>query len=1083
MWEWKMKLKNRLIILSSIVILTLLVNLAFPVTALADEETPPPLATEEPAEPPAEEPAEVPTPTEEEPTVAEVLEELPEGTEVVIVNEDGQAEPLATEQAAEIAAFSDPVWCPNTQSTPTPGSNGCTSAYSNMTDLLTYLTGLNAGTGPSADGTIWIEDSYDSSVNDAAATNFTLDGNTLTTWTNNTLTIQGGWDGNSGSDMISGSSEFNVPVSVLNWGNHVTLNNLFFDNSTGNGLEVTTVFVADADIVLTDIKSTDHSGSGAVIANNSTSGTVTINDGTFNRNDGDGLQVTSNGDVFIGGTNEFNANGEYGLYVESNGDVDLENVIANRNEDESGAYIDNTGGNGDVSITGVNSFNANDEYGLYILSNGDIDLENVTASRNDDEDGAYLDNCLWNGSVCSGSGDITVEGNGGTNSFNDNGGNGIEAYSGGDIDLSDAEANRNGSHGAYLYNADGGSGDITLSDFVANFNEDGNGLFAHAADDVDLDGGEFRGNDRRGVVAKSDDGDIDILFSEFINNGMSGLRAEAYDGDIFLYEIYSDNNGTHGANLGSGGNIFIDDSEFYDNDNSGVHIMGLYIDLFVLDSNFSDNHGHGLDVEYVGGSVDIEDSDFEDNNKNGLNLPFVEGSIEISSSDFEDNGHNGAYLFNCGCTISDIMIDTSSFDDNGWNGLEAYAYGEIELDDVTADGNGDNGAYLDNTNGSGNITVENSQFNDNGDDDNEHGLWIESNGDVSLDDVTASNNYYAGASLGSYDYDSLIGGNVFISYSTFNQNGVNGNWDGLDVFAGGNVTLDNVTASENGYAGAWLGGTYNDIPISGTVTILDSTFNDNDDQGVYIDSVGNIFIDPSSFNNNGDYGIEAYSDGNITILDATVNGNGEDGAYLDTNGNARICNSTFDTNNGFGIDASNVGGTLTLGNNIFNGNTDGTYDYSGSVGDCVPSGGGGGGGGFAGIIPVTGGEQITCDESQTSVKVMLANGNFVTLACPINEYAIVDQALEDGLPAPLEDGNDFISATTALVIRANQPVGSLEDAMVVSFLIPDGMQDAEFAILFWDGTQWVELEGKLSEDGLHFEVTTSFAGIFVLVTK
>jgi hypothetical protein len=54
---------------------------------------------------------------------------------------------------------------------------------------------------------------------------------------------------------------------------------------------------------------------------------------------------------------------------------------------------------------------------------------------------------------------------------------------------------------------------------------------------------------------------------------------------------------------------------------------------------------------------------------------------------------------------------------------------------------------------------------------------------------------------------------------------------------------------------------------------------------------------------------------------------------------------------------------------------------------------------------------------------------------------------------------------------------------VVSFLIPDGMQDAEFAILFWDGTQWVELEGNLSKDGLHFEVTTSFAGTFVLVTK
>ena len=54
--------------------------------------------------------------------------------------------------------------------------------------------------------------------------------------------------------------------------------------------------------------------------------------------------------------------------------------------------------------------------------------------------------------------------------------------------------------------------------------------------------------------------------------------------------------------------------------------------------------------------------------------------------------------------------------------------------------------------------------------------------------------------------------------------------------------------------------------------------------------------------------------------------------------------------------------------------------------------------------------------------------------------------------------------------------------IVLSFPISDEEQEMEFAIYFWDGTQWVELEGvtKATE---RVEVMTINIGTFVLVKK
>lgn len=308
-------------------------------------------------------------------------------------------------------------------------------------------------------------------------------------------------------------------------------------------------------------------------------------------------------------------------------------------------------------------------------------------------------------------------------------------------------------------------------------------------------------------------------------------------------------------------------------------------------------------------------------------------------------------------------------------------------------------------------------------------------------------------------------GNVTVNDLTVN--GTSGNKAGLEISSSGDVTLNNVSASANGAK-----------------------------YGSLIYSFSSLLIQNSIFNNNGStasgWGLFAYAPGSspspITLINVQASGNSTGGAYIDTDGNATVSNSKFENNtSGYGLDASNVKGTLTLSDVTFNGNCLGDYYYGGTAvltsGLCNRSPGGGSSSSSASIIPVTGGEPITCDGSTTSVTVMLPNGDFVILACPINEYAVVNQTPEAGLPVPLEDDLDFISAMTALVIRANQPVESLEDPMLVSFIIPNGMEDAGFAIRFWDGAEWVEVDGQLSNDGLYFEATTNLTGTFVFVKK
>jgi hypothetical protein len=930
--EFTIMSQKRFSFFAIVTIFVLIFSLVNAGIALADDETPPPAATGEPVQPPEEqpggEPTEVPaaepapadetspveTPTEEAATLAEVAEELPEGTDIVLLNEDGAVEPLVTEEAADLFVNGDPMWCPTGV---LPGGAGCTSAYTSFTDLITELTSFPGSyTGA---GTIYVAWDYDATVTTDSGTDIIFDyGDVALT----SLVFQGGWD--FGSNAVVGTSDLTGINSLQfwDWGafgapGSLTLNDIILTG--GDGL-----YIGDdsdtttANVVLDDVI-VNNTNFGTSIG---TDGTVSVMDSTFNNNDSDGLYVEAGsditlndvtarrnggdgayldicgctgGDITLTGTNEFINNDGDGLEAYTNGDISLNNVTANRNGDNGGSLF----GGGDITLTGTSEFNNNDDYGLYVVSMGDITLHNVQANRNDDGSGAYLDNS-------AGSGDITLTG---TNEFNNNDDYGLEVLAADDIQINNITANRNGEDGANLETCGcTGDSDITLTGTNEFNNNDGYGLYAGT------------------------------------------------DGNIFISNITANRNDYDGA--------------------------------------------------YLGGSGDLK------------------------------------------------LTGTNEFNNNDGAGLYVEMGGDVTLFNVTAYYNYYNGAWIDNTYGTGNVSIYNSNFDYNVEDlaDGYAGLNVDSNGFVTLSNVSASNNGGDGADVGYYT----------------------GGWTGVTVV--NSVFNDNYDLAGDGWGyGLWLDNG------NGNVVIANVTGQDNEYNGLYINTTGNVTINNSDFSDNYD----------------------DDGAELEVDGNVLICNSAFSDNDLYGLDAGNVDGDLTLSDVTFGGNGSGDYTYGGSGTlsvtsgvNCIPAGGkkSATGGLPLHLVPVNEGDgpvDLDC-ELYSGTMLILSNGDSVTFKCSIVGSATLNRLTGDGLPGDLPEGVEFFSGMGA----GHSPDGSntaLDGLVVVSFVIPD--DSASFAILYWNGSEWVDLKDASFEDGRevvnggvktgdgHFQAITNFSGTFVLVTK
>ena len=378
---------------------TLILQLATPVLAYADDGLPPPDPQAVEASPPdllvgeeapAPEPLEVVAEPEMASSPAEVLAEVPDATAVLVLDEAGEPEPLTTPEAAEAILTSDPEWCPGSS---LPGSLGCTGGFPTVSLLFAELDA-----GPySGNGTIYFTTNY--STNDAY-----IRGTDARLAALQGLTING-----LGHTLT-------VPLEIAGWIYDVAVTNLTF---TGASLRVET----DGAIQLTDVSVTGAPGTGAYL------------DSTG------GLPSNVIVSATAPGSSQFNNNTWTGLDIRSDGNVNVASVIASGNE--YGAYFDASLGSGNIALSN-STFNTNDAAGLTARTDaGGISLNGVTADNNATSSDAY-------GAGLTGLGGGTIDVSGGSLSGNAEKGLWIEAS--GSTTVQGVTANGNGLHGAYIHN-------------------------------------------------------------------------------------------------------------------------------------------------------------------------------------------------------------------------------------------------------------------------------------------------------------------------------------------------------------------------------------------------------------------------------------------------------------------------------------------------------------------------------------------------------------------------------------------------------------------------------------------------------
>ncbi len=311
----------------------------------------------------------------------------------------------------------------------------------------------------------------------------------------------------------SGTSAFGVDLSneVSTSSPGVTITNGIFNNNYGSGLRVT----SKGNIIINNTSSTSNDGTpgsyGADLNNAFGTGYVKITNlpstdddmkPGFDLNHDRGVNIHTNGTATLTNVN-IQDNQEEGIYVwqELNKGVTLTNcrvdgngtsfsvagILVNslgpivikgghaNNNNDYGVWVHNDEAPSSKPVT-ISNFQANNNvvHGLFIQSKGTITLTNVEANSTDSGVGADLDNCLWDGAICVGSGNVTI--NGTDNEFQNNELEGLKIFTKGAISISHVDASGNGGTGARLNNYVTGTTKgvtVSYSDFGGLFTGNG----------------------------------------------------------------------------------------------------------------------------------------------------------------------------------------------------------------------------------------------------------------------------------------------------------------------------------------------------------------------------------------------------------------------------------------------------------------------------------------------------------------------------------------------------------------------------------------------------------------------------------
>ena len=659
------------------------------------------------------------------------------------MDSSGQPLSLATQQAADILATGDPMWC-NGADLPNPTT--CTSSFNVFstngadTGLLDYLAANSATyNGP---GTIYVAATYDSSLEPG---DVTIDGGTLSALTN--LIVQGGWDFVLNT-ISGGNSQFNGnSLAVTNWFNgNVAINNVDVQNSN-DGLYVNTAgdvalnnvnvdattnnngitIVANGNVALTSVDSSNNSGTGATV---NTDSNITVNNSQFNDN-GTKAPIDSGteGDSYY----YENASGSSGLQASADGNVSLTDVSA------GGNGLDGANLSGyDVSVTD-SQLSGNGYTGSYSYTSSD-DLSN-TVTHELFQAGNGLTISADNLATLSG---VTA---------NDNAGNGTDISHSNSLSVTSSDFSGNG-YGAsfspytslpvlgpidqaadYAYNET--QSDTTNADTIDAHVYAGNGLSTNSLGSSSLVDVTAIGNAGSGANLYSQSGDLNLISGLFTGNGYGLFNDFSSLMLAFSFNISPDtsNNSDFSWNFSSGSGLYA---------NSHTAVVNL------LNMAATDNAGSGAEAYASNGTLNVSNSLFEGNGYVGTIYGDIKTSYDFPT-DFEsdsiyqyDNGLSG--LVGSAGSVNLLNVVAS---DNAFNGAAATANpGNIQVTGGNLAGNGSMGQTYSSEDHTYDYGTDTGSTTTSESTTHGSGLYASSNhGSITLNGVSTTENTANGADL------------------------------------------------------------------------------------------------------------------------------------------------------------------------------------------------------------------------------------------------------------------------------------------------------------------------------------------------
>jgi hypothetical protein len=790
-------------------------------------------------------------------------------TNVEIVDEGGDPIDFTSQESAELIGGGDPYWKVGTKYYSVVESESeCYSGTSvtagtcwvSGTPIATALEKIEEGLLPTDHKLYVLAGSYSGDLNISGTYLSQLNGLIGVNGSANTTIIGNvSLNGNNGGFTLSGFT-ITGGVQINDSVGNILLSDLNVSNPDGDGIHISTSSDGyhSGTVTMVDVDSSGNLGAGAYVKANNT---IKITNSSFNSNGGeDGVDDAVNSLyldtiapgklVVLSGVSASDNHGT-GIWINA-GSATIKNVVANNN---------------------LAPINWEFGYGLKLNSStsSPLTLENVI-TRNNQADG------------------VNVEGSTNTISMknletSNNGGIGTHAITLGSVTANKLKTEDNGLDGLYIM----AGKVVTLSSITAK-NNSGNGI------DVE--------DYTNWIYDEENDTWLGIVIGPSIvtlNSPKTGGGSAANT---------SEGNAGYGVYIRSKGNITVSNTDSFSNDTTGMVLDNCLADYntgvcqgtgtvtvnVTIPNWVNAVNDNGLNGFWISSKNNVAISDtevFSNREEYGIWLD-TSGTIKLERVKSYDNGKTGAYLDNLDGLNKSVTLIDSEFDNNTGSGLEVYSRGAIILNAVNAtDNQSPVNGWLDYSP----ISVFDQVSNDMTE------VWgIEGKGE----EVTfrlESNDFDLKFELrdGSNNTIQTINGGSDVSftctltnmeiYQIYVSNNVAGEFGGYilsvndaehqhALYPGSGVVLDNSSVKAN-------------VTIAGSKTNLTNSFDNNDNFGLKVMSLGTISISNANASGNFRTGLcldNPTSTGAVTVQDksltpaSTLDDNGWEGLYLRTKG-------------------------------------------------------------------------------------------------------------------------------------------------------------------------------------------------------